>query len=182
MIYRLTIISNEVEDFVAEILIDPYDTFLSLHNALLELCNFEDNQPTAFTVCTPNWKKLQTITLEETDTAVDEDSYVMEDTAINEFLEDERQHLVYRFDPEARRNLYLELTEIITGKSIKGSKVTKRHGTPPPQTIEEEELAETNSLSSASSLMDDEMYGGDISDEDIDAEGLDISEGEPFDS
>ena len=91
MIYRLTIISNEEEDFVAEIQIDPYDTFLTLHEKMLELCGFEDNQPTSFTVCTPNWKKLQTITLLETDTAADEDAYVMEDTALNDFLEDEKQ-------------------------------------------------------------------------------------------
>ena len=182
MIYRLTVISNEVEDFVAEIQIDPYDTFFTLHETLLDLCGFEDNQPTSFTVCTPNWKKLQKITLVETDTAADEDSYVMDETALNDFLEDEKQHIVYRFNPEEGRSLYLELTEIITGKSIRGAVVTRKHGTPPPQTIEEEDTLDLNVPSVGSSIMDDEMYGGEVSDEDINAEGLDISEGNPFDS
>ena len=182
MIYRLTIISNEEEDFVAEIQIDPYDTFLTLHEKMLELCGFEDNQPTSFTVCTPNWKKLQAITLLETDTAADEDAYVMEDTALNEFLEDEKQQLVYTFDPAARRHLYIELTEIITGKSMRGAKVTKRHGNPPAQTIEKDESFELNIPASRSSILDDDIYDDVVSDEDIDNEGLDISEGQPFDS
>jgi len=182
MIYRLTIISNEEEDFVAEIQIDPYDTFLTLHEKMLELCGFKDNQPTSFTVCTPNWKKLQTITLLETDTAADEDAYVMEDTALNDFLEDEKQQLVYTFDPAARRHLYIELTEIITGKSMRGAKVTKRHGNPPAQTIEEDEAFELNIPASHSSILDDDIYDDVVSDEDIDNEGLDISEGQPFDS
>ena len=182
MIYRLTIISNEVEDFVAEIQIDPYDTFLTLHEKMLELCGYEDNQPTSFTICTSNWKKLQTITLEETDTAADEDAYVMEDTALNDFLEDEKQQLVYTFDPAARRHLYIELTEIITGKSMRGAKVTKRHGNPPQQTIDEDETYELNIPASRSSILDDDIYDDVVSDEDIDNEGLDISEGQPFDS
>ena len=182
MIYRLTVVSKEVEDFVAEIQIDPYDSFFTLHEALLDLCGFDDNEPTSFTVCTANWKKLQKITLVETDTAADEDSYVMDETALIDFLEDEKQHLIYRFDPEGGRSLYLELTEIITGKSMQGAMVTRRHGTPPPQTIEEDDTLELNILSGGSSMMDDEMYGGVVSDEDINAEGLDISEGEPFDS
>ena len=182
MIYRLTIISNEEEDFVAEILIDPYDTFLTLHEKMLELCGYEDNQPTSFTICTPSWKKLQTITLLETDTAADEDAYVMEDTALNDFLEDEKQQLVYTFDPAARRHLYIELTEIITGKSMRGAEVTKRHGNPPAQTIEEEDSFEINIPASRSSILDDDIYDDVVSDEDINEEGLDISEGQPFDS
>lgn len=184
MIYRFTIISNEVEDFVAEILIDPYDTFLTLHEKMLELCGYENNQPTSFTVRSANMKSFQTITLFETDTAADEDAYVMEDTALNDFLEDEKQQLAYTFDPAARRRLYLELTEIITGKSMRGAKISKRHGTPPAQTIDEEEI--TNISSTTSTVIDDDeeddMYGGVVSDEDINEEGLDISEGNPFDS
>ena len=182
MIYRLTIISNEEEDFVAEILIDPYDTFLTLHEKMLELCGYEDNQLTSFTIYTPSWKKLQTITLLETDTAADEDAYVMEDTALNDFLEDEKQQLVYTFDPAARRHLYIELTEIITGKSMRGAEVTKRHGNPPAQTIEDDEPFELNIPAPRSSILDDDIYDDVVSDEDINEEGLDISEGQPFDS
>lgn len=188
MIYRLTIISNEEEDFVAEIQIDPYEPFLTLHKTILELCGYEDNQPTEFTICTNTWKRLQTITLEERGTAADEDEYLMEDTALNDFLEDEEQQFVFTFDPTTRRNLYLELTEIITGKSMKGAKITKKHGEAPRQTFAEEEALTIIPKTSTPLIDDDDLDDDDdiyedmVSEEDIDGEGLDISEGDPFDS
>ena len=60
--------------------------------------------------------------------------------------------------------------------------MTKRHGNPPQQTIDEDETFELNIPASRSSILDDDIYDDVVSDEDIDNEGLDISEGQPFDS
>ena len=65
---------------------------------------------------------------------------------------------------------------------MRGAKVTKRHGNPPQQTIDEDETFELNIPSIRSNIMDDDMYDDVVSDEDINQEGLDISEGDPFDS
>ena len=40
MIYRFTIISDEVDDFVREIQIDPEATFFDLHEAILKAANY----------------------------------------------------------------------------------------------------------------------------------------------
>lgn len=48
MVYRFTIISNEVEDFIREIKIDAEATFYDLHQAILFSCHYADNVPTSF--------------------------------------------------------------------------------------------------------------------------------------
>mgnify|MGYP003377447636 CR=1 FL=1 len=42
MVYRFTIISNEVEDFIREIKIDAEATFYDLHQAILSSCHYAD--------------------------------------------------------------------------------------------------------------------------------------------
>ena len=49
MIYRFTIISDEVDGFMREIQIDADAKFLELHKLILEACGYEDNQMTSFT-------------------------------------------------------------------------------------------------------------------------------------
>ena len=60
MVYRFTIISNEVEDFIREIKIDAEATFYDLHQAILSSCHYADNVPTSFFICNKNrrfcWK------------------------------------------------------------------------------------------------------------------------------
>ena len=122
MVYRFTIISDEVDGFMREIQIDADATFLDLHKAILSACGYEDNQLTSFTICENGWEKGQEITLQEMDTDADEDSYIMSETELNEFLEDEKQHLLYTFDPLADRVFFIELSEIKTGKNLEAGK------------------------------------------------------------
>ena len=91
MIYRFIIISDEVDDFMREIQIDADATFLDFHKAIQESCKYKDGEMTSFTICENGWEKCQEITLEEMDTDSDQDSYVMADTHIEDFVEDEKQ-------------------------------------------------------------------------------------------
>ena len=43
MIYRFTIISDEVDDFVREIQIDPEATFYDFHEAILKSVGYTNN-------------------------------------------------------------------------------------------------------------------------------------------
>ena len=65
MIYRFTIISDEVDDFVREIQIDPEATFFDLHEAILKAANYTNDQMTSFFICDDDWEKEKEITLEE---------------------------------------------------------------------------------------------------------------------
>jgi hypothetical protein len=113
MIYRFIIISDEVEDFMREVQIDADATFLDFHKAIISTCGYSDDQITSFTICENGWEKGQEITLEDMGKSADEDSYIMAKTRLSDFLEDEKQHLLYTFDPLADRVFFIELSEII---------------------------------------------------------------------
>lgn len=171
MIYRFTIISDEVDDFVREIQIDPEATFFDLHEAILKAANYTNDQMTSFFICDDDWEKEKEITLEEMDDNPEMDSWVMKDTIISELVEDEKQKLLYVFDYMTERCFFIELSEIITGKEMTGAKCTKKSGDAPKQTIDFEEMA----AASSSLDLDENFYGDqDFDMEDFDQEGFDI--------
>ena len=98
MIYRFTIISDEVDDFVREIQIDPEATFLDFHEAILKSVGYANDQMTSFFICDDDWEKEKEVTLEEMDDNPEIDSWVMKETPISELIEDEKQKLLYVFD------------------------------------------------------------------------------------
>lgn len=177
MIYRFTIISDEVDGFMREIQIDADAKFIELHQLILEACGYSDNQLTFFTICENGWEKGQEITLEEMDTDADEDSFIMADTELSEFLEDEKQHLLYTFDPLADRVFFIELSEIKTGQSLASGKVTRSLGDAPSQTLDFDEMFARNPIVETSSVMDDDtLFGDEVDTDEIDLEGFDISD------
>ena len=103
MVYRFTIISDEVDNFRREIQIDSDATFLDFHNAILKSVGYPNDQMTSFFVCDDNWEKETEVTLEDMGTSSDVDSWIMEETPLSELLEEEKQHLLYIFDPLADR-------------------------------------------------------------------------------
>lgn len=183
MVFRFIIISDEVEDFMREIKIDSDATFLDFHKTILKTCGYPDDQMTSFSICENGWERVQEITLEDMGSGVDEDTYVMAKTRLSDMLEDEKQHLLYTFDPLGGRVFFIELSEIIMGKSLSEPKVTRKQGNAPQQVLDFDELFARNPIQAATSadlLNDDDMFGDGISDEDIDLEGLDISDGQPY--
>lgn len=53
-----------------------------------------------FFICNQEWEQEQEILLEDMGTSrSDEDLYLMKKTRLNELLEDEKQRMVYVFDP-----------------------------------------------------------------------------------
>ena len=174
MIYRFTIISDEVDDFVREIQIDPEATFFDLNEAILKAANYTNDQMTSFFICDDDWEKEKEITLEEMDNNPEMDSWIMKETRLNELIEDEKQKLLYVFDYMTERCFFIELSEIITGKEIKGAKCTKKSGEAPKQTVDFEEMA----AGGGSLDLDENFYGDqDFDMEDFDAEGFDVNDG-----
>ena len=171
MIYRFTIISDEVDDFVREIQIDPEATFYDFHEAILKSVNYSNDQMTSFFLCDDDWEKEKEVTLEEMDDNPEMDSWVMNDTTINELIEDEKQKLIYVFDYLTERCFFLELSEIITGKELKAAKCTKKEGDAPRQLMNFEEMTTTT----GSLDLDENFYGDqDFDMEDFDAAGFDL--------
>lgn len=174
MIYKFTIISDESDEFVREIQIDPEATFYDFHEAILASTGYTNDQMTSFFICDDDWEKETEITLEAMDDNPEIDSWVMKETRLNDLIEDEKQKLLYVFDYMTERCFFIELTEIITGKEIKSAKCTKKAGEAPKQIIDFEEMAAAN----GSLDLDENFYGDqDFDMEDFDAEGFDVNDG-----
>lgn len=170
MIFRFLLLSDEVEDFKREIQISADATFFDLHQSIIKSVGFKDGDMSSFFICGDNWEKEREITLIEMDTNSDEDCYTMDSSVLNDFLEDERQKLMYVFDYMTERAFYMELREIITGKDLDKAVCTKSIGNAPAQFID------FDTVSSVSSTIDtgENFYGDEGYDlDELDAEGFD---------
>jgi hypothetical protein len=133
---------------------------------------------TSFFICDDDWEKETEITLEDMGTSSsDEDIYIMKDTPLSELLEDEKQKLIYVFDPLAERIFFIELSEIITGQDLEHAICSRKEGEAPQQTIDfDEQLNTSQSLDLGENFYGDEDYDM----EDFDMEGFGMSEGNPY--
>lgn len=184
MVYRFIILSDEVDDFRRDILIDSESTFFELHNAILDSVGYTADQMTSFFICDEDWSREQEITLVEMDTSSEEDNYVMDNTHLSDFLEDEKQKLIYVFEYLTERSFFMELREIIPGKSLEKPECVKLAGEAPPQTTKFEEIPDASSGNTVGTVSDDSFFDDDNLDlDEYDEEELDnfLSDGNPFD-
>jgi len=171
-------LSDEVDDFRREIQIDSDATFYDLHEAINSSVNFKDGEMVSFFLCSDDWEKETEITLTEMDTSPEEDSYIMKDSVLNDFLEDEKQKLMYVFDYLTERAFFIELREIITGKNLQEAVCTKSQGEPPAQFVDFNDFETTNTvIETGENFYGDEGYDLD----ELDAEGFDgLDNAEPL--
>lgn len=153
MIYRFIILSDEVDDFRRDILINSDATFYDLHEAVLDSVGYKKDQMTSFFICNRDWMKEKEITLMEMDTSSEEDSYVMDATRLSDLLDEERQKILYVFEFLTERAFFMELKEIAAGKQPKAQCV-KSVGNPPAQMTDFDEF-ESKLQTSAARLGDD---------------------------
>ncbi|NDV46782.1 hypothetical protein D0T49_06950 [Paludibacter sp. 221] len=164
MVYKFTILSDEVDDFVRVINIDAEATFFDLHEAILDSVNYTKDQMTSFFLCSDDWEREQEITLIEMDTDSEYDNLVMDSTVLEDYITDEKQKLQYVFDIVSDRAFFIELGEIATGKNLDKAKCTVKDGDAPEQMYSDNIQTITSKV-----LLDDSFYG----DEDFDISELD---------
>lgn len=174
MIYKFRLLSDEAENFRRDIEIDSEASFHELHKAILDAVEYPDDQMTSFFICNNNWIKEVEITLEDMGSRSDEDNYVMSETIIGDLIEEEKQRLVYVFDPLGDRVFYMELSKIEFGQDLDAPRCVKSVGEPPVQTLDFDELMSKSPASTTSSDdYNEDFYGSDgYNDEDL--EGLDL--------
>ena len=159
MIFKFLILSDEAERFKREIKIDADQTFLDFYHALIECTGFSEKEMASFFLCDDKWRKKEEITLVEMDTYSDEDSLIMDGCVLSDYLEDEKQKLLFVFDYLTERALFIELSEIITGKNLEKPKCTLSKGEAPKQSLSLDEVdASTTSLDVDESFFGDESY------------------------
>jgi len=164
MVYRFTVLSDEIDDFLRVINIDAEATFFDLHEAILNSVSYTKDQITSFFLCSDNWEREQEITLMEMDIDSEYDNLVMDSTVLEEYVVDEKQKLQYVFDMISDRTFFIELTDIVTGKKLDKAVCEEKEGEAPEQIfIDESQTVVTKAL------LDDSFYG----DEDFDIDELD---------
>jgi hypothetical protein len=173
MIYKFVLISDEVDGFSREIMVDAEATFLDLNEAVLNSVNYSKDQITSFFICNDDWEKETEITLFEMNVDSDVDNWIMNKAVLSELIPDEKQKLIYVFDNLNDRVFFMELVEIIYNKNQPFPQCISTIGDPPPQLIENFDIEDI----SASSDIGENFYG----DEDFDPDELDDDSFENFD-
>ena len=176
MTYRITIFSQEVDDFVMEAKIDAEAKFTELHNLILNTCKYQDMSNHGFLICDDEWRVKNHIRQTNTKNIdSEEDINLMQNCSLRDFLEEEGQRIAYIFDPEGKRFFLMEISELIFGQPEKKARISRMHGVPPIQHIEESstqpqfEFADTEA--------EENFYGDDDFEEsELDMEGFEIDE------
>ncbi len=192
MIFKFLLLSDEVENYKREIQIDGDDTFHDLHKVIMECSGYGETEMTSFFMCNEWWKRKQEITLIEMDTDSDVDSYVMEEETLSDWLDEEKQRLIFIFDYFGDRGFYMELSEMILGKNLSKAICSKKSGDAPVQFLKEEEVEPikprliTNAIPSLDDedddILDDEddetFYGDDdFNPDELDMDGFEGVDG-----
>ena len=178
MLYTITAVSPEVEDFAIELQIESDATFADLHDLIRQTCGWGTFKPATFYVCDDRWHR---------DHAIPESGYeddTMDEVELGEFLEDEGQRLQYIFDTDEDRGLLLEVSHIAYGKHIDSPICRRSHGIAPALILASPSFDPVSLLQKGNITIpegddddleptDDDLF--DI--EEIDLEGFDFTEG-----
>ena len=100
------------------------------------------------------------------------------DTVIGDLVEDEKQKLIYVFDPLADRVFFMELNKIEFGKDIDKAVCVKSTGDAPAQTLDFDEILNKSNTTVVADDDDfnEDFYGSDgYNEDDIDLDGYDIN-------
>ncbi|MBR5029593.1 MAG: hypothetical protein IKT03_00815 [Muribaculaceae bacterium] len=161
MIYNFLIGSEEAENFKLEIAIDSTDTFLRLRNTILDAAGYDKNQMDSFVICNDDWEKTKEVTYCDMDTDADEDIWIMEDTPLDELIDDEGQKMKFVFDYMTDRYFYMILKETVPGKSLHDPLCQRKEGKAPQEVLAGDMFANPASLKIDTTIeeLDEEFYG-----------------------
>ena len=178
MIYKFRIVSDEVDNFKREIAIDADATFLSLRNAICESVGYDKGQMNSFFLCDNGWEKGKEITLEDMGSDSSEDVYLMDESVISDFIEDEGQRLIFVFDYLTERAFFMELKTAEPGKHLQDPLCTLSMGQAPAQFVDMKDFEVIIDAKTAAAIadpeIDEEFHGSDeFTPDEFDAAGFD---------
>ena len=177
MLYKFKLVSDEVSNFAREYEIDSNASFLQLRNLILDSMDYSKDEFDSFYLCNDHWERMEEVTLVDLGLSEDQDVWVMEDTPLNDLIDEEGQKLVFVFDPLADRAFYMEMKEFIPGRSLVDPVCTLKQGKAPAQFIDLDELEgslDAKANETSSTLEIDDIYDNDQYDDEDIASGFDI--------
>lgn len=175
MVYKFRLVSDEVDNFKREIDIDADASFLQLRNAICDSVGYDKGQMSSFFLCDNGWEKEKEITLEDMGLDSSVDSYLMEDSIISDFVEDEGQRLMFVFDYMTDRAFFMELKKSEPGKTLQDPVCSLSMGQAPAQFVDMDDfVADIDRKAAAGDIdLDDDLYGSDAyNDDELDLDGF----------
>lgn len=179
MIFNFRIVADGAETFKREIKIDAQSTFLDLKNAICDSVGYDKTMMDSFFICDDGWEKGKEITYEDMDLDSDQEAWLMDDAVLEDFIDDEGQRLLFVFDYMTDRALFMEMTEMFPGKTLKDPVCTLSVGKAPKQTMDMDEFDAQLEAKAAKAIpsvedLDAEFYGSEeFNPEEFEAEGYD---------
>lgn len=177
MIFNFRIVSDEVDNFKREIKIDAEATFLDLKNAICDSVGYDKNTLSSFFLCDRNWEREKEITLEDMGSDSSQDVYLMDESVLSDFIDDEGQRMQWVFDYMTDRGFFIEMKELITGKTLKDPVCTLSLGQAPKQNVDLDEFEARNEAKATASMsaddLDEDFYGStQFNEDEFDAAGF----------
>ena len=114
----------------------------------------------SFFLCDDEWQRQEEITLEDMGSSSDQDIWIMEDTPLNELIEEEGQKLVIRFQLSDGEVIFMEMKEAIPGRTLRDPICTVKRGKAPEQVIDYDEFEKQIDQSAKLEDLDiEDLYG-----------------------
>ena len=185
MIYKFVIVSDEAENFKLQIAIDSSATFMQLRNVILDAAGYSKEQMDSFYICDEDWSKEKEVTCIDMDTDSDEDIWIMDDTQLDELIEEEGQRMKFVFDYMTERFFKVKLKEVIPGKNLHDPLCERKVGNPPAENVDISDFITIPKIPDATNIEPidkSEFYGDEEYDEDeiSDFEELDSIVGDDY--
>jgi hypothetical protein len=128
MIFKFRIISDRVEDFALHIEADAKNTFSDLHEAIQDECKYDPSELASFFLADEEWDKGQEIMMFRLKSPKQNHSLMMKNTALGDYLKEKKDKLIYVFDANYQKSLYIELNDIVMEKELSTPIVTYNRG------------------------------------------------------
>lgn len=176
MVYRFKLVSDEAANFSREIEIDSESNFLQLRNSILDSVGFSKDEMNSFFICDDDWQRKDEVTLVDMGSSSDCDIWLMDETPVGELVEDEGQKMMFVFDYLTERSFFMELKEIIPGRSLSEPICTLKKGNAPKQVMDMEEFdkqVDALAMKQAADVLDEEYYNEEGGYDPEDIENLD---------
>ena len=128
MIFKFRIISDRVEGFALHIDADAKNTFSELHEAIQYEFKYDRSELASFFLADEEWDKGQEIMMFHFKSPKQNHSLMMKNTALGDYLNKKEDKLIYVFDVNNQKSLYIELNEIVMEKELSAPIVTYNRG------------------------------------------------------
>lgn len=182
MTHRFLLFCEEEANFVMEIMASPSTTFHELHTLILNSCGYVESGNHLFLICNEDWKIKEKIHLNDVvSTDYDEDIFLMDNSILEDFIEEEGQHMAYIYEPGTKKKFLIELVENIFGEKAEKAFVRRQKGTVPVQfndtAIPSAQTKTAPTANDSEEQASEDLFAEDFFNEDeIDTEGFEVTE------